>query len=96
MIGTIARVVVALDATSENRAAIDTAVRLAERWKLPLHAVFIEDDDLLRLAVLPFARQVSLGFGAEALTTAHAQGQLRAYAEQARRELLAAAQRHHV
>ena len=68
MIGTIRRVVVALDAVSENRAAIDAAARLAARWKCRLHGVFVEDDELLRLAVLPFARQVTLGFGAETLT----------------------------
>lgn len=92
----IARVVVALDAVSENRAAIDTAARLAARWRARLHAVFIEDDDLLRLANLPFARQVSLGTGVEQLTLQHAERQIRAFAEYARRDLEAAAQRHSI
>jgi nucleotide-binding universal stress UspA family protein len=88
----IERIVVALDAASENRAAIDTAVRLAALWKARLHGVFVEDDDLLRLANLPFARQVSLGTGVEQLTLQLTERQLRAFAESARRELAAAAQ----
>jgi hypothetical protein len=94
MIGTIERVVVALDAVSENRAAIEAAARLAARWKAPLHGVFVEDDDLLRFADLPFARQVSLGAGVETLTVRQAQRQLRVFAERARREISAAARRH--
>jgi nucleotide-binding universal stress UspA family protein len=89
----IERVVVALDAVSESRAAIDTAARLAALWHARLHGVFVEDDDLLRLASLPFARQVSLGAGVERLTPQQAERQLRAFAEYARRDLAAAAQR---
>jgi nucleotide-binding universal stress UspA family protein len=94
MSGHIERIVVALDATSENRAAIGTAARLAARWKARLHGVFVEDDDLIRLAHLPFARQVTLGFGVETLDLPQAERQMRAYAERARRELASAAKRH--
>jgi hypothetical protein len=93
MIVRIERVVVALDAISENRAAIDTASRLAARWQARLQGIFVEDDDLLRLANLPFARQVSLGAGVEQLTLQQAERQLRAFAEHARRDLAAAARR---
>jgi hypothetical protein len=96
MIGRIERVVVALDAVSENRAAIETAARLAARWKAELHGVFVEDEDLLRFANLPFARQVSLGAGVETLTLQQVERQLRVFAERARREVSAAAQRHGV
>ena len=92
----IGRIVVVVDAVSEHRAALDTAARLAARWKAELHGVFVEDDELLRLAALPFARQVSLSAGVEALTLQLAQRQLRAFAETARRDLLAAARRHQV
>jgi hypothetical protein len=88
------RVVVALDAASENRAAIGAAARLAARWKAHLHGVFVEDDDLIRLAHLPFARQVTLGFGVEPLTVQHAERQMRVFAERARQELAASAKRH--
>ena len=67
MSGPIERVVVTLDAASENRPAIDTAARLAARTRTPLHGVFVEDEDLLHLAGLPFARQVTIGGGAEPL-----------------------------
>ncbi|HTZ34962.1 MAG TPA: hypothetical protein VMB84_02990 [Stellaceae bacterium] len=96
MSAAVARVVVALDAVSENRAAIVAAARLAARWKAPLHAVFVEDEDLIRLAHLPFARQVTLGVGVERLGPQLARGQLRAFAERARHELAAAARRHGV
>ena len=59
----IRRVVVSVDAASETRIAIDTAARLAVRWGVPLHGVFIEDEELIGLAGLPFARQVTLGIG---------------------------------
>jgi hypothetical protein len=96
MTGEIERVVVALDATSESRTAIATAARLAARWKAHLHGVFVEDDDLIRLANLPFARQVTLGFGVERLSLQQARRQMHAFAGRARHELAAAAQRHHV
>jgi hypothetical protein len=94
--GKVERVVVALDAISENRAAIGTAARLAERWKTHLHGVFVEDDDLIRLAHLPFARQVTLGIGIEAFTLQQAERQMRAFAERARHDLAASAKRHGV
>lgn len=92
----IERVLVPLDAASDNRVAIDTGVRLAARAKAPLHGIFVEDEDLLHMAALPFARQVSLGVGAETLTRAQIELHLKAAAERARRDLAAAAKRHHV
>src|SRR5207244_5618991 len=89
VIGEIERIVVSLDAVSENQVAVEAAARLALRWNAALHGVFVEDGDLLRLAGLPFARQVSLGAGAAPLTAAPAARQLRAFAESARREVAA-------
>jgi nucleotide-binding universal stress UspA family protein len=94
--GPIARVVVPLDAASESLVAIETAARLAAHAKAPLHGIFVEDEDLLHLASLPFARQFTLGAHAEALTTEHVELHLRIAAERARRELFAAAKRHGV
>lgn len=96
MTAAVERVLVALDAASENRAAIGAAARLAARWKAHLHGVFVEDDDLIRLANLPFARQVTLGFGVEPLTSQHAERQMRVFAERARQDLAASARRHGV
>ena len=92
----IERVVVPLDAASENRDAIEIAARLAAHAKAPLHGVFVEDEDLLHLAQLPFVRHVSLGAGAESLSTKSVERQLRAAAERAREELAAAARRHRI
>jgi hypothetical protein len=96
MTGPVERVVVALDATSENRAAIGTAARLAARWKARLHGLFVEDEDLIRLAHLPFARQVTLGVGVEPLTLQQARRETRVYAERTRQDLAASAARHGV
>ena len=92
----IERIVVPLDAVSENRLAIDTAVQLAASVKAPLHGVFVEDKELLHLAGLPFARQVTLGGRVQPFTTEDAELHLQAEAERARRELLATAKRHRV
>jgi len=92
----IERVVVPLDAASDSRVAIETAARLAARAKAPLIGIFVEDEDLLHLASLPFARQSTLGADAEPLTTEHVELHLRVAAEQSRRALFAAAQRHGV
>lgn len=92
----IKRVVVPLDATSESHAAIDTAARLAARAHATLHGIFIEDEDLLHVASLPFTRQTTLGTGVEELTREHVELHLRAAAERARQDLSAAARRHGV
>jgi hypothetical protein len=94
--GRVERIVVVLDAVSENRAALAAAARLAARWRARLHGIFVEHDELISLARLPFARQVTLGIGVEALTPQHAARQTRAFAERARRDLVAVAGRHGV
>lgn len=92
----IDRVIVALDAVVETGAAIDTAVRLAAGTKARLHAVFVEDEQLLRLAGLPVARQVIAGAGVSRLTTGEVESQLRAAAARVREAVLVAARTHAV
>jgi hypothetical protein len=92
----IKRVVVSLDAVSESDPAIDTAARLAARWRVPLHGVFVEDEELIGFAGLPFARQVTLATGLEPLTKDHIEDHFRAFAARLRRELAAAAARYSV
>jgi hypothetical protein len=92
----VGRVVVRLDAASESRPGIDTAARLAASWRVPLRGVFVEDEELLALAALPFAVQITLAAGRGALRRAEIEGHLRAFAERARREVAAAAERHGV
>jgi len=94
--GEVERVVVTLDAASENHTAIDTAAKLAAHAKAHLHGIFLEDEDLWRLAGLPFARQVSMGTGTEPLIPNHIEAQLRTAAERARQEIAAVAERHRI
>src|SRR5216683_2017876 len=96
MSGRIERIVVPLDAAGDSLVAIETAARLAAHAKAPLIGIFVEDEDLLHLASLPFARQFTLGADAEKLTTEHVELHLRIAAVRARRELLSAARRHGV
>jgi K+-sensing histidine kinase KdpD len=89
-------VVIPLDTAAEAGTAIETAARLAARANAPLHGIFVEDEDLLNLANLPFARQVTLGAGTEPLTVERVELQLRAAAERARLAIAGAAERHTV
>lgn len=96
MSGPIERVVVPLDDASEHRIAVETAARLAAHAKAPLHGIFVEDEDLLHVASLPFARQFTLGAHPEKLTIEHVELHLRVAAERVRKEFFAAAERHGV
>jgi hypothetical protein len=87
----IERVVVALDAASDNRTAIDTAARLASRVDALLHAIFVEDEELLWAAGLGFTRESIWGAGGEPFTLERTARQLQAAAERARRDLVAIA-----
>ncbi len=90
----IERVVVPLDSASEIEVAIDTAAHLAARWKVPLHGIFIEDEEVLGLAGLPFASEVTLLSGSGKLSRHEVERHFRALAEKARRQLEASAARH--
>ena len=92
----IERVIVPLDAASENRTAIDTAAHLAARVRARLLGIFVEDEDLLNLASLPFSRQITLGAAAEPLTPDHVALHLRLAADRAHQQLLEAAQHYRV
>jgi hypothetical protein len=61
-----------------------------------LHGVFIEDEELVSFAGLPFARQVTLATGLEPFTKGHIEDHFHAFAARLRRELAAAAARHGV
>ncbi len=56
----IRRVVVACDAACDIAIAVAGAAEIAARCNAALHGVFLEDENLLRLAGLPVARQVDL------------------------------------
>jgi nucleotide-binding universal stress UspA family protein len=96
MSGAIERIVVPLDAVAENRPAIEVAARLAAHVKARLVGVFIEDEELLHLARLPFARDITLAAEPVPLSLPAIEQQFRLAAERARKELAAAAARQRI
>jgi hypothetical protein len=89
----IRRVVIACDVQDDIETAVRAAAALAARWGVPVHGVFLQNENLRRLAELPFGRPVSLAspgttpdFGAgelEALFSAFGAGMRRMLAEAA-------------
>jgi nucleotide-binding universal stress UspA family protein len=55
----IRRILVALDASPHSQAALDAAANIAELLNAELVGMFVEDINLLRVAQLPFVREVS-------------------------------------
>ncbi len=83
---TVQRVVVALESACENLVALERAAEFARRTKASLHAMFIEDAQLLEAAALPFTRQVSLASATSGpLEPADVEAEFRALAARARR-----------
>ena len=88
-------IVVTLDASESGRPALQTAVRLAAILGAKLEGVFVEDINLIRLAGLPFLREIRLwSLTEETISTQRIQRELRALArhaegmlEQAAREM---------
>lgn len=60
----IKRVLVALNATQETERALNTALAVAQRLGAQLAGLFVEDINLLRLAELPFAREIGVATAA--------------------------------
>ncbi len=58
------RILVAFDTSAHGRAALQTAVRLALNTSAELQGLFVEDEDLVRLASLPFACEVDFASAA--------------------------------
>ena len=55
----VRNIALALDCSTLNRLALETAVSLAAATGAKLRAVFVEDECLYSLAAMPFAREVS-------------------------------------
>ncbi len=86
--GPFRRIVVGLDASLTSFDALMAAADLALRVGAELAGLFVEDEDVLRLAGLPFANVMRLPSGAsEALDREKAEAQLRALAARAREAL---------
>lgn len=90
----IRRILVSLDASPHSLAALDMAAELAGRLGAELLGLFVEDADLLRVAELPFAREVTFFSPSfRRLELQRLEQQLRAQANQVRRALAEAAER---
>ena len=58
---TIKRILVAVDASQANRSLVQAANMLASKLDAELQALFVEDINLLQLAELPLAREMTYG-----------------------------------
>lgn len=86
--GTDARVLLAVRGAARSDAPIDLALQLAVALEAELAGVFIEDSDLLRVAALPFTREVGRVTGAlRPLDPGEVEASLRRQAEQVRHAL---------
>lgn len=85
---TIRRILVALDTSAHSQAALHAAATLAALLKAELVGLFVEDINLIRLARLPFVREVRyLTATPQELNPSQMEGQLKRMAAQAKREL---------
>ncbi|UCC57026.1 MAG: universal stress protein [Gammaproteobacteria bacterium] len=89
---TMRHIVVTLDASETGRSALETAVRLAAILNAELEGVFVEDINLIRLAGLPFLREVRpWSLGEESVSAQRMQRELRTMARHAEQMLEQAA-----
>ncbi len=90
------RIVVGLDTNFMAREALALAARLAASVDARLKGVFVEDENLLSLCGLPFAREVSFSGEVRAVDHERMLRAMRAQAETARRVLQRIASEAHV
>lgn len=91
---TIRRILVALDASTHSLAALQAAADLAARLQAELLGLFVEDENLLHLAGLPFAHELQSPAATRRPMSSERMAQdLHLQAQQARRALAAAAER---
>jgi nucleotide-binding universal stress UspA family protein len=90
---TIRRILVALDTSQHSLAALLAAAELAARLKAELIGLFVEDINLLRLAGLPFAREIRYPSAiVQQLDSPRLEQELKAQGAQVRRVLAAVAE----
>ncbi len=93
----IRRILVALDASPHSLSALEAAAELAAQLQAELLGLFVEDVNLLRMAQLPFSREMgSLSPQSRSLDTPYVERQLRTRARRARRDLARLAERSQV
>ncbi|MGD8821809.1 MAG: universal stress protein, partial [Anaerolineales bacterium] len=59
----VERILVAVDASSHSRAALEAAAELAASLEVELVGIFVEDINLMRLAELPIAVEIETPTG---------------------------------
>lgn len=90
----IRRILVALDASPHSLAALEAAVDLAASFDAELIGLFVEDVNLLRLADLPFTREIGLFSARRRQIEVHeVERQLRGQARRVRRTFTVVTQR---
>jgi nucleotide-binding universal stress UspA family protein len=90
----IRRILIALDASTHSLAALHAAAEMAANMQAELIGLFVEDENLLHLAGLPFAQEVrSPSAESEPMSSDKMQKELKLQASQARRALKSAAER---
>ena len=93
----IRRILLALDTATHSLAAVEATTALAAHLDAELHALFVEDINLLRLAALPFARETRLTSATtRRLQNPDMENALRAEATRAQAALATVATRLHV
>lgn len=85
--GTQTRIIVGLDTSLAAREALLLAVRLAASVDARLKGVFVEDENLLSLADLPFAREISFSGEVRTIDPDRLLRAMKAQAESVRRAL---------
>jgi nucleotide-binding universal stress UspA family protein len=91
---TIKRILVALDASTHSLAALEAAASLAANLHAELIGLFVEDENLLHLAGLPFSHELSSSSAVrQPMSSEKMERQLRLQASQARRAMQMAAER---
>ncbi|MDR3497917.1 MAG: hypothetical protein P4L72_01680 [Parvibaculum sp.] len=90
------RIVIGLDTHFIAREALTLAARLAASVDARLRGIFVEDENLLSLSALPFAREISLSGDVRGLNPDRMLRAMQAQADSARRILLRAAADAHV
>ncbi len=89
----VAQILLALDAATHDLSAVEAAVALAARLQAELIGLFIEDADLLRIAQLPFSREILTSARERALSSGEMERSLRSLAAQMQRLLAREAER---
>lgn len=93
----IRRILIALDSSTSPPDSLEVAADLARRLRAELEGLFIEDNELLQLAALPFSSQVNLTTGGrQPLDITELESQMANLAEGARRRLETIAKRDRV